>query len=198
MIHLTRRTVLAAFGCFALGSAAAAAPTRYVLDTKASTVGFRFSLNGVGQDGAMPVDRADIVIDPNNLAASRVDVTLNVSRARTGLMFATQALISPAVLSADQFPTIRFVSQSVQLAKDGRLSGGARISGNLTMRGVTRPITLNVNLYRARGSATDDLGQLTVRLDGQVSRVAFGASGYPELVDDLVTLDILAVIRRAG
>ncbi|MFD3189493.1 YceI family protein [Sedimentitalea sp. HM32M-2] len=198
MIQPTRRDMLVALACLALGTRSAAAPTRYALDRAASTVGFRFILNGVSQTGSMPVQRADIFIDPANLAASRVDVTLDVAGARTPLGFATQALLSPEVLDAARFPTIRFVSKTILLSRDGRLSGGARIRGHLTLRGVTRPITLNAGLYRPRGTRADDLDILTVRLSGQLSRTAYGAAGYPRLVGDRVTLDITALIRVAG
>lgn len=195
MTQITRRTVLFALGGLALGGPSSASPTSYVLDRAASNVGFEFSLNNIAQSGSMPVQQADIVINPRDLAASSVNVTLNVSEARTGLIFATQALVGTSVLYADRYPTIRFTSRSIQLNQDGRLSSGARVRGELTMRGVSRDIGLNASVYRARGSAVDDLSTLTVRLDGQVSRSAFGASGFPDLVDDLVTLDITAVIR---
>lgn len=199
MIDPTRRSVLISLGCLVLGlSSAQAAPMRYTLVKKRSNVGFRFLLSGVPIQGSMPVQAARIVIDPKNLGASRVDVTLNVAKAKTTLFFATDALISAEILDAKRFPTIRFVSKSITLARDGRLSGGASIHGLLTMRGVTRPITLNANVLRATGSATDDLSNLTVRLDGSVSRAAYGATGFPDLVTDTVGLDILVVIAASA
>jgi len=203
MAHFTRRTALTALACLvpafssALASVTQAAPTRYTLNKGGSNVGFSFMMGGGAQKGTMPVQTAKITIDPDNLASSHVNVSVNVAGARTGLIFATQALIGPEVLDAAQFPTIRFVSRTVKLAADGRLSGGARIIGDLTLRGITRPITLQANLYRQSGSAVDDLRSLTVQLTGQVSRSAFGAVGYPNLVADMVGLDITAVISAS-
>lgn len=195
MIDPTRRSVLITLGCLAVNlSPAYAAPTRYSLVEKASNVGFRFFLSGAPIQGSMPVQAAKISIDPANLSASQVDVTLNVAKAKTALFFATDALVSAGVLDAKQFPTIRFVSQSITLASDGRLSDGARVHGSLTLRGVTRPITLNADVLRAPGSAEDDLSNLIVRLDGSLSRATFGATGFSDLVTDTVELDILAVI----
>ena len=195
MIDPTRRSVLITLGCLAVNlSPAYATPTRYSLVEKDSNVGFRFFLSGAPIQGSMPVQAAKISIDPVNLSASQVDVTLNVAKAKTALFFATDALVSAGVLDAKQFPTILFVSQSITLASDGRLSDGARVHGSLTLRGVTRPITLNANVLRAPGSAEDDLSNLIVRLDGSLSRATFGATGFPDLVTDTVELDILAVI----
>ena len=199
MPRLTRRTALLALAGMAALPAlpARAVPQRYVLDTKASRVGFTFVLNGIEQAGSMPVRSARIVVDPDNLANTEVDVSVNVRGARTGLIFATQALIGPYVLDAEQFPTIRFVSDTVQLAQDGRLSGGARIAGQLTLRGQTKPMVLQANLYRAQGTEPEDLSELQVRLSGQLSRTAYGASGYPALVRDTVGIDIIAILRAA-
>jgi polyisoprenoid-binding protein YceI len=175
----------------------AAEPRRYLLDAAASSVAFRFSLNRVPQSGSMPVKKAAVQIDTDALANSRVDVWLDVAGASTGLIFATQAMIGRDILDAARFPFIRFRSRSIRLAPDGRLSGGAEISGDLTLRGVTRTITLNADVYRPPGTAPDDLRSLTVHLDGQISRSAFGASGFPDLVGDTVTLDITAIVRAA-
>lgn len=196
-LSLVLGVALAVAVAVTLASPVGAAPTRYTLDAKASRVGFSFSLGGRQHNGTMPVSRAVILVDPDNLAASRVDISLDVAGVRTPLPFVRPALIGPEVLDAARYPTIRFVSNKVQLAPDGRLSGGATISGKLTMHGVTRPVTFKATLFRAPGSAADDLSNLTVQLSGQVSRAAFGAVGFPDLVADTIGLDIYAVISES-
>ena len=193
---MTRRHALLIAAAAAIRPATGtAAPVQYILDKARSRVGFGFILGGAAQTGTMPVTEARILIDPANLAASRVDVAVSVTDARTGLIFATNALTGPQMLDAARYPTIRFVSTRVKLAPDGRLSGGATIRGNLTLRDKTRPIELQANLYRPQGTAADDLSELVVLLSGQLSRAAFGINGYRDLVQDQVTLDIRAVIR---
>ncbi len=199
----TRRTVLRGLASLPLlgmpyANAALAKPTRYTLDTQTSSVGFFFTLSGTSQRGTMPVKRADILIDPQNLTDSTVDVLVDVSRARTGLFFATQAMTGAEVLDAARYPAIRFVSTRIQLGANGRISEGARITGDITIRGVTRSLTLDASLYRPPGSRADDLTTLNIRLRGDISRSAFGASGYSDLVTDTVTLDIQAKVNQAG
>ena len=172
-----------------------AAAQRYGLDPKRSSVGFAISLSGAPQKGAMPVSRADIAIDPQNLAATKVAVDLDVTGTRTGLFLITKTMLGPEVLDAERHPQIRFRSTRIQLNDSGRLSGGARVQGDLTVRGVTRPVTLQADLFRRPGSAPDDLRELTVRLRGALSRSQFGASGFADLVADRVDIDINAVIR---
>ncbi|MEX0319173.1 MAG: YceI family protein [Ruegeria sp.] len=195
--QIGRRALLLSLAALPLAAPLSAAPVRYRLDQSASSVGFFFTLSGSAQKGTMPIRSADIVIDTANLTRSRADVTLDVARARTNLVFARTAMLGPDVLDARRFPTIRFTSTRVQLGPGGRLSDGARITGDLTVRDVTRPVVLEASLFRRRGSAADDLSELSFRLRGAISRRAFGASGYRDLVRDAVTLDIRAVIRQA-
>jgi len=191
------RLSLAALASPALGAQAFAAPTPYRLGPNGATITYLFTLNGGQVKGTVPVSGASLIIDPRNLAASTADVTADVRRARTGLIFATEALKSESVLNAQSFPQARFTSTRVILGPGGRLSGGAAIEGNLTLRGVTRPVRFAADLFRKRGSAPDDLSALDVRLQGSVDRRAFGATGYADIVDDTVGIDIKAEIISA-
>lgn len=194
---MRRRAVLGALGGLWLAGPLGAAPRRYALDPDASEVGFSFAISGAATRGTMPVASADITVDPENLAASGVDVRLDAAGARTDLPFALPAMKSPGVLDTARFPEIRFRSTKIALGRAGRISEGARIIGELTVRDVTRTVTLDAALYRPRGSAPDDLSRLDIRLSGSISRSAFGATGYADLVADRVDLDIRAEIRQA-
>lgn len=175
-----------------------AAPLPYRIVPEATDVRFRFLLGGQPQQGRIPVQAARIRIDPDDLASSQADITLDASRARAGTVFATSALKSPAVLDTARFPVVRFRSTRIRLGPGGRLSGGAQIQGRLTLRGITRPLTLQAALYRRPGTAPKDLRELDVHLSGQLSRAAYGATGYADLVADQVTLAIRARIHRTG
>ena len=196
--RLSRRSFLLTVSALMIPTAAFAAQTRYDLEPSQSEVGFYFTMAGTNQFGTMPVRSADIRIDLQNLARSQVDVTVDVTGAKTMFGFARNAMLSTQVLNAAEHPDIRFVSTRIELGKGGRLSDGARVTGNLTLRGVTRPVTLQANLYRQAGSSPDDLDELSIQLLGQLSRSAFGADGFPELVTDIVSLDIKATIKRAN
>ena len=198
MIRMTRRTVLAGLSILPLVRPAYAALSPYVLVPKGTSVAFTFDLSGITQSGTMPIQSADIRIDLANLTNCRVTVILNVAKARTKLPFARKPMLSETVLDAANFPTIKFVSTKVQLGEGGRISRGARITGDLTLRGVTRPITLQADLYRKPGSSVDNLDDLSIRLAGALNRHDFGASGYADLVQDTVGLDIHAEIKRVG
>ncbi|WP_284162490.1 YceI family protein [Frigidibacter sp. SD6-1] len=177
----------------ALSEPLAATPLQYTLDADSSEVGFEVTMGHSPLKGMMPVTRADILLDFDKAAQSRVSVTLDPADARMGLPFATEAMKSPEVLATKRFPEIRFESTRFRARGDG-----ATVDGQITIRGVTRPITLAARLFRPNGSAEGHRKDLTIRLTGRVSRADFGANGFPDLVGDEVRLDITAHIRLAS
>lgn len=197
---LTRRTVisgLTALPLIGLPFVGHARPTQYNLEANRSTVGFIYRLSGVATKGSMPVKSAAVVIDPDALTQSTIDVSVDVRRAKAGLIFATEALKAPSVLDAKAHPTIRFRSTAIRLNGQGRLSDGAKIDGQMTIRGVTKSVTLDAALYRQAGSAAGDLTRLSFQVKGRVNRRDFGATGYADLVQDTIDLDITARVIRA-
>ncbi len=169
-----------------------AAPARYSLDAAASMVGFETKFGPDTITGSMPVANADVTVDFEKLAASRVAVTLDVSGAEASFPFATQAMKGPKVLDAGSYPQITFVSTAVH----ARNPSEAQIDGDITIRGVTRPITFDASIWRQQGSEPGDLSRLTIRLVGSINRSDFGATGWNDMVADQVKLDIRARITR--
>ena len=75
-----------------LPSVSSAEAVPYRLQSDRSEVGFIYTLSGSANRGSMPVKSADIRIDFDRFTNSTADVTVNVASARTGLIFATEAL----------------------------------------------------------------------------------------------------------
>lgn len=174
-----------------IASLAHAGPERYQLDAAHSQVQFSFGFEGSTRMGRMPVKSADLLIDLDSLPASKVSVTLDARAARAGFIFATEAMKSTEVLDTRRFPEIHFRSTRFR----GDLSG-ATVTGDLTVRGQTRPVTLKAELFRQRGTDVNDRNNLVVLLTGAISRTAFGARGYPGLVGDTIGLRIIAQIEK--
>lgn len=184
-----RRPLLAAL-LIALATMASAAARPFVLDPAASRVTFTWRFGEDPVAGSMPVARADLLLDLDDVGASRVSVAVDASRAEAGFPFASQAMRGPRVLDAGAHPLITFESRRVTLVADGR----ARVEGDLTIRGVTRPATFDATLT----SADADLSRLTVALHAAVHRSDFGATGWADMVGDEVTLDIAASLVAGG
>ncbi|MEM7732274.1 MAG: YceI family protein [Pseudomonadota bacterium] len=174
-----------------IASPAVAAPENYRLDMDQSVVGFTYQFQGNPRFGRMPVSAAVMQLDLDNIARSRVNVTLNAAEANAGALFMTSTMKGPNVLHTASHPTIEFISTRIE----GSLRG-AKITGDLTIRGVTRPVTLTAGLYRQQGTTRTDRSRLIVQLLGSVSRSSFGASGFPGFVADQIDLNIIAYIER--
>jgi polyisoprenoid-binding protein YceI len=169
-----------------------AAPVQYDLDKSSSVVGFTYYFNQDGNEGHMPVEAADLHLDLGNVSRSKIDVTLSPKRAKAGFVFATEALKGAQVLDASNHPTIRFVAREIS----GTIHG-AKVKGDLTVRGVSRPVTLAAQLFRQRGSDAGDLNKHSIFLTGSLDRRDFGADGYPDLVGPTIDLRILARVNRS-
>ncbi len=174
-----------------LAGTALAKPVTYRIDTTGSAVAFETDFGVTPITGSMPVDKADLTLDFDAVANSRVDVTLSAKGAKASFPFAAEAMKGPTVLDAVRHPQIRFRSTRVTQSGDG-----ATIRGNLTIRGVTRPVTMNATIFRQQGTAQGDRNRLTVRLTGRINRSDYGATGFAEMVGDEVRLDIRARIHQ--
>lgn len=170
---------------------AAARPVPYILEPADSIVGFETDFGPDLITGDMPVKTADLILDFDRVENSQIAVALDVTGAQASFPFAAQALKGPKVLDSASFPEMSFQSTSVRPKGDG-----ASVEGLLTIRGVTRPVTLDAMIWRQKGHAEGDLSQLTVRLTGAVLRSDYGATGWADMVGDEVRLTILARIAR--
>jgi polyisoprenoid-binding protein YceI len=82
-------------------------------------------------------------------------------------------LRSPAFLDAAHFPSIDFVSQSVEKVDDHTV----RLTGDLTLLGVTRPLSVDVAVERPNGGSS---ARLLFLAKTSIDRLAFGMnSGFP-------------------
>ncbi|MBL9050106.1 MAG: YceI family protein [Tabrizicola sp.] len=176
-----------------LAAPASAAVVDYQLDPIASTVAFETDFGPDLITGTIPLELADLSLDFDNVANCTVEVALDVTGAKASFPFAAQALKGPKVLDAKAHPRMTFASTSVRRAGDA-----ADVTGNLTIRGVTRPVTLKAQLFRPQGSAAGDFSHLTVKLTGRVNRSDFGATGWADMVGDEVRIIITAHIDAKG
>jgi polyisoprenoid-binding protein YceI len=189
---MLRRTLLALLLAPALASAE---PQAYRLDPAGSSVAFEVDFGPDVIAGQMPILSADMTLDFDSPGQSRVSVLLDAAGATAGFPFATQALTGPTVLATADHPAIRFET-TVFRAQPGP-GARAEIDGLLTIRGIAQPATLAAEIFRREGAAEGDLSTLSVHMATEVSRAAFGADGWSDMVGDAVRIRIVARIVRA-
>jgi polyisoprenoid-binding protein YceI len=81
-----------------------------------------------------------LTLDEKDVTKSKVEATIDASTIDTREPKRDEHLKSPDFFDVAKYPTITFKSTKVE--KDG--SDGLRVSGDLTMRGVTKPVVLKV------------------------------------------------------
>lgn len=140
-----------------------------------------------------------LTLDPKAPNAAKVDVTIPVSKVTTASAGLTEHLLhagkdggKPDFFGASPADA-RFVSTNVVVQGQK-----ARITGNLTLNGVTRPVTLDATFYGAGKMPADMGGQENVgfRATGKIKRSDFGVSMGIPLVSDEVTLEIAAAFQK--
>ncbi|WP_426414670.1 YceI family protein [Aestuariirhabdus sp. LZHN29] len=113
----------------------------YMIDTKGHHAFVQFRIQHLGYSwlyGRFDDFSGQFSYDEANPAKSTVEVTINTSSVSTNHAERDKHLRSEDFLFSDKFPQARFVSTAVKPGADGT----ATITGDLTLRGVTRAITL--------------------------------------------------------
>src|SRR3954469_3661526 len=169
---------LSAFGSLLMAAAPAqAAPSVYTLDPAHSRLTIEvgkaglFGFAGHEHQVVAGTFRGTATFDPERLAQSSVDLTFDAGALRvTGkgeppedVPQVQATMVSPTCLDAGRFPTIRFVSRSVAAASAVGPNGGEFVlRGELTLHGVTRPLTIHVHLAAA-GPTLEATGTTTLK-----------------------------------
>lgn len=136
-----------------------------------STLGFSGKFQGQQFDGTFGKFDAAISYDAANLAASRFDVTVDMSTAKTGDGDRDGALPGPDFFDVKKFATAHYVTTG--FSKDAK--GDVIANGNLTLHGVTRPLALKVAFSPNAGGARLSVTGTLKRLDFGV-----GSGDYKE------------------
>ena len=140
-----------------------------------------------------------LTLDPKNPKAAKVDVTIPVAKVTTASAGLTQHLLRPGKDGGkpDFFgpnpADARFVSTSVVASGEK-----AKIAGNLTFNGVTRPVTLDASFYGA-GKMPAQMGgkeNIGFRATTTIKRSEFGLGFGIPMVGDEVKLDIAAAFQK--
>ena len=128
-----------------------------------------------------------IVMNDADVTKSTVNVTIDVTTVDTGVAPRDNDLKGANIFNVTQFPTANFVSTSV--AKNG---SGLTVTGNLTLHGVTKPVTLNVEGPTGPVPGMDKKPHSGFSATTTISRTAFGiAAGMPSaMLGDEVQLSI--------
>lgn len=164
----------------------------YVLDSAHSKVTWSVSHLGFSTYvGQFPGVQADLRLDTQNPANSVLNATVKTDTVGTFNDALDAHLKTPDFFDAAKHPTASFRSTRIQLVDRDT----ARITGDLTLRGVTRPVVIEADFTQAGVNPLDKT--YTVGFDGKakIKRSEFGVSYGLPAVGDEVTLHLAAEFK---
>ncbi|MBN9089263.1 MAG: YceI family protein [Reyranella sp.] len=165
------------------------AQSGWTIDHVRSRIAFSVEQVGKVASGRIGTWTGTIVFDPNDLAAARFDIRMDMRTASTGAKDVDDMMRSASFLDTANQPEAHFVSTAV--ASRGGDTYEAR--GKLTIRGVARDVVLPFTL-RLQGNQATARGTLPIkRLDYGVGRNEWASTNY---VADVVNIEVAVVASR--
>lgn len=165
----------------------------YTADPHHTQVGF--TVNHLGFSfyrGIFGEVTGTLVLDPKNPAAAKVSMDIPIAKIVTTSAPLNEHLMKPEFFDAAKFPTAHFESTSIKVS-----GTTAKIMGNLTLKGVTKAVTLDARFVGAgkapMGGNKDDIG---FEATTTVKRSDFGVSYGIPMVADEVPLTISAAFEK--
>lgn len=192
MRHVFKSTLLAAALFAGSLTPAFAAPETYALEATHTEVVFSWTHFGFSKPTAKFMNAVGtLVLDEAAPAASSVEVSFAIDGLNTGVAALDGHLKSKDFFDAATYPTATFKSTKVDVTgKDT-----ANVTGNLTIHGVTKPVTLAVKLNKI-GANMKGVKTAGFSATGQIKRSDFGMGAYVPAVSDEITLVITAEANK--
>ena len=191
---LRNGVLLVLAGCLAASAAARADPGAFLVDSDLTRARFAVAYLGVATahgrfgrtSGAIGVDAQQKV--------ERIDLAIDTESVDMGWDLRDAFVRSEVMFDVQRFPRLRFRSTHVSYL-GARLVG---VEGDLTLRGVTRPVRLDVTHVECAIRPDDGSEACGATVTGRISRRAFGMDFAYPLIGDEVELQFEVTALRVG
>jgi polyisoprenoid-binding protein YceI len=170
-------------------------PGAYAVDPYHTQVTFAVSHMGFTEfRGRLGNVSGTLQLDAEHPAGSSFEVTVPTDSVNTPVDKLTEELKGDQWLDAKANPQITFKAKSVTVTGPQT----AKVTGDLTLHGVTKPVTLDAKLNGGGVNPLDKKFTVGFELAGKVKRSDFGVKTYLPLIGDEVDLTISAAFEKQG
>ncbi|NDV12597.1 YceI family protein [Crenobacter caeni] len=172
---------------------AIAAPVTYTIDPTHTTA--TYSVNHLGlslQQGTFSEVSGRLVVD-EAAGTGKVEVVVPTASLNSHFAKRDEHLKGPDFFDVARYPEMRFAADKVVF----RQGKPERVEGQLTLRGVTRPLTLTVTRAARLANPMSGVETWGVNAEGRLKRSEFGMDKYLPGVGDEVTLAIALEAPKA-
>lgn len=168
----------------------------YTMDPTHASLHWKVSHVGLSNYTAR-FDRFESILqlDPQDITKSKVKATIDATSINTGYPFSQEKDFDKKLsesqewFNTGQFPEITFISRKIEKTGDNT----AKMTGDLTFLGVTKPVTLDVTLNAALGNHPfENKSALGFSATGTLKRSDFGMTTYIPQIGDEITFMIEA------
>ena len=135
-----------------------------------------------------------LTLDKAKPANSKVTINIPINDVVTSRADLTKHLMSPDFFDVAKYPTATFVSTSVVPMPGNK----AKIMGNLTLLGVTKPVVLNAQLSGAGANVMSKKETIGFHATTLIDRTQWGLSKFAPAIGSKVELKISAAFEKAA
>lgn len=185
-MNFMQKSLAALIVSLAAAAPALAAPVTYTMDNTHTFPRFSYSHFGYStQLSRFDTTRGSVVFDAAAKTGS-VDITIDAKSVNTGYATFNEHIQGEDFLDTAKFPTATFKSTKVIFKGDKPV----KVEGNLTLKGVTKPVTLTVTSFQSMAHPMLKKPAIGANAFTVVKRSDFGAGKYAPYVGDEVRIDI--------
>ncbi|MBI5926785.1 MAG: polyisoprenoid-binding protein [Aquabacterium sp.] len=171
---------------FAFATSALAAPETYGVEPNHTYANFSYNHMGLSTQISKFSKTSGTVVYDKAAKTGSVDVTIDMKSVDTGSSLFNGHIQGADFLDTEKFPTATFKSTKVVFEGDKP----ATIEGQLTIKGITKPVTLKVSHFSNMEHPMAKRDAIGANASTQIKRTEFNAGKYAPLVGDDVTITI--------
>jgi polyisoprenoid-binding protein YceI len=164
----------------------------YTLDKTHSFVEFHYNHFGYSNPSGKWLANGTINLNSDKLADSKADITIQIESLVTGIPALDHHLLSADFFDVTKYTTAHFISSKITAIDKTHFN----LDGNLTIHGVTKPITLAVTENAHKINPMNDFDTVGYSATGSLKRSDFGLGAYVPNVSDEITLNIEIEARQ--
>lgn len=162
-------------------------PGSYRLDDTHAYLSFSYSHLGLSHPQIHFSEfEADLMLNGNDMSQSQVSITVDAASVDSALPELDNELIGADFFDVANHPVISFRSTGYEETSES----AGRLIGDLSVRGVTKPVTLDVTINSAAMNPRNRREMIGFSATGNLSRSDYGLTAYAPMIGDELSLHI--------
>jgi polyisoprenoid-binding protein YceI len=164
----------------------------YTTDPNHSQVLYSYPHFGLTTNmGLLSGATGSLTLDPKAPNDAKLSVDVPIKTIHTTIDALDKELVGPMFFDAEKFPTAHFESTSVAAKGES-----AKIMGNLTIHGVTKPAEIDATFQSAGANPFSKKETVVFEGMAKIKRSDFGVSQFVPMVSDEITLKIMVAFEK--